>query len=175
MCRSRQLRAPPSSSHLYSISVTRPSSSASVSLPVSACAFGFRLKLRRRGLPLSLGIPLQFAARESTFLPNLQHPARHVCRCPSDVANRCERSWHMDWWCPYWESRDWNPSEWCHIGRRFFRLGRELTNVTVNGRPAREILDFDEQCVRCGSWNVEWHTVGLGFGGECLSCRAIQP
>ena len=98
-----------------------------------------------------------------------------VCRCPSDVANRCERSWHKDWWCPYWESRDWNPSEWCHIGRRFFRLGRELTNVTVNGRPAREILDFDEQCVRCGSWNVEWHTVGLGFGGECLSCRAIQP
>ena len=91
------------------------------------------------------------------------------------MANRCERSLHKDWWCPYWEPSDWDPIEWFHIGRRFFRLGRELTNVVVNGRPAREILDFDEQCVRCASWNVEWHTVGLGFGGECLSCRAIQP
>ena len=91
------------------------------------------------------------------------------------MANRCERSWHKDWWCPDWEPSDWDPSEWFHIGRRFFRLGRELTNVVVNGRPAREILDFDEQCVRCASWNVKWHTVGLGFGGECLSCRAVQP
>ena len=89
-----------------------------------------------------------------------------VCRCPSDAAKRWERSSDKDWWCPDWEPADWDPREWFHIGRRFFCLGRTLTIVQVDGHPAREILDFDEQCDRCASWNVEWHTAGLGFVGE---------
>ena len=53
--------------------------------------------------------------------------------------------------------------------------GEEMPNIIVNGAPARLLPNLVDNCYECGSYDVQWHTAGMGASGECQICGSVQP
>ena len=50
-----------------------------------------------------------------------------------------------------------------------------MPNIIVNGAPARLLPNLVDNCYECGSYDVQWHTAGMGASGECQICGSVQP